>query len=179
MTDAGSSRFRDALAHRDFRLMSVSFAVDQLGNWASSVVLFVYVFDRTGSPTYLAITTAVRWAPALVLSGYAGVLADRHDRALVMRVSALSSFALSAGMAVVVVVDGPVAVLLLLAGLLGISSSPYGPAAGALTADVVPERDLAAANALYSLLENLTIVLGPLVGAAMLAAGEPVLGFSL
>ena len=179
MLDPRPSRFRDALAHSDFRLLISSFTVDQLGNWASSVVLLVYVFDRTGSPTYLALTTAVRWAPALVISGYAGVLADRHDRAVVMRTSALASFGLAAAMAAVVATHGPVALLLLFAGLLGISAAPYGPAAGALTADAVPERDLAAANALYGLLESLTVVVGPLVGGLLLATGAPVWGFGI
>ncbi len=179
MTTSAPSRFRDALSHRDFRLLTASFTVDQLGNWASSVVLLVYVFDRTGSPTYLAITTAVRWVPALFISSYAGVLADRHDRARVMRTSALTSFALAAAMTAVVAGAGPVPLLLLLSGLLGLSASPYGPAAGALTADAVPERDLAAANALYSLLESLTVVVGPLLGGLLLATGAPVWGFGL
>jgi len=179
MTTSAPSRFRDALSHRDFRLLVTSYTVDQLGNWASSVVLLVYVFDRTGSPTYLAITTAVRWVPALFISSYAGVLADRHDRATVLRTSALTSFGLSAGMAVVVAASGPIPLLLLLSGLLGISAAPYSPAAGALTADAVPERDLAAANALYGLLESLTVVVGPLLGGLLLATGEPVWGFGL
>lgn len=179
MASSGSGRFRDALSHRDFRLLASSYTIDQLGDWASGVVLLVYVFDRTGSPTYLAITTAVRWVPALFLSSYAGVLADRHDRAKVMRASALLSFFLAVGMAVVAAASGPIFLLLMFSGLLGLAGAPYGPAAGALTADAVPERDLASANALYALLESMTVVVGPLVGGLLLAAGAPAAGFSL
>src|SRR5690348_7488235 len=102
----------------------------------------VYVFDRTGSTTYLAVATAARWIPAVLLSSYAGVLADRYDRARLMRTCALVSFAVATAMTVVVTVDGPVPLLLALSSVMGVAASPYGPAAGALTADAVQERDL-------------------------------------
>src|SRR6185369_12364756 len=57
--------------------------------------------------------------------------------------------------------------------------APYRPAAGALTADVVGEKDLAAANALYSLLVSGTVVAGPALGGALIAAGRPELGFGV
>jgi predicted MFS family arabinose efflux permease len=52
-------------------------------------------------------------------------------------------------------------------------ASPYRPAAGALTPEIVPESDLAAANGLFSSLESLTIVLGPALGGLLLLADEP------
>lgn len=174
-----TGRYRDALANRDYRLLMGSFAVDQLGTWASNVVLLVYVYERTGSAGALAVASAARYVPMLLVSGYAGVLADRYDRARFMRASALTSGFLATAMTAVVAVDGPVPLLLVLAGLLAASVSAYYPASGALTADAVDERDLAAANSLHHLVDNLGVVLGPLVGAAVLAAGTPLVGFAV
>ncbi len=59
MAASSRARYRDALRHRDFRLLTSAFVVNQVGGWAHSVVLAVYLFDRTGSTTVLACS----WSP--------------------------------------------------------------------------------------------------------------------
>lgn len=174
---AGS--YRGALSHRDFRLLTVSFLIDQVGTWASSVVLLAYLYDRTHSPALLALTTAARWIPGLLASGYGGVLADRYDRSELMQACALLSAVLTSCMVVVVLTTGPLWTLLVLNAGVAVVGAPYRPAAGALTADVVGEKDLAAANALYSVLVSGTVVAGPALGGALIAAGRPELGFGV
>ncbi|HUR51744.1 MAG TPA: MFS transporter [Mycobacteriales bacterium] len=174
---AGS--YRGALSHRDFRLLTVSFLIDQVGTWASSVVLLAYLYDRTHSPGLLALTTAARWIPGLLANGYGGVLADRYDRAELMQISALISSVLASCMVVDVLRSGPLWILLVLNACSAIAGAPYRPAAGALTADVVGEKDLAAANALYSVLVSGTVVAGPALGGILIAAGRPELGFGV
>lgn len=175
----GAGSYRGALSHRDFRLLTVSFLIDQIGTWASSVVLLAYLYDRTQSPGLLAVATAARWIPGLLASSYGGVLADRYDRADLMRACALLSSVLTSLMVVVVLTSGPLWFLLLLNAAGAVVGAPYRPAAGALTADVVGEKDLAAANALYSLLVSGTVVAGPALGGALIAAGRPELGFGV
>jgi hypothetical protein len=41
--------YRDALRHRDLRLLVALFLVDQVGSWSYAVVISVYIFDRTHS----------------------------------------------------------------------------------------------------------------------------------
>ena len=179
MASASRARYRDALRYRDFRLLTGAFVVNQIGGWAYSVVLAVYLFDRTGSTTVLALSAASRWVPAMLVAGYASVLADRYERTLVMRTSALLSAAVMVVLAVAVGLDAPVPVLIGLSALGAILLSPYNPAAGALTPDVVGEKDLAAANGLFGALENLVVVLGPLLGGAILLVASPVVGVGL
>jgi len=169
-------RFRDALRVRDFRLLVTAFIVDALGSWAYSVVLAVYVFDRTHSTQWLAAVGTSRWLVGLVVSSYAGVIADRYERTRVMIVSALSSAAVMVVMAAVVAANGPIWTLIALSAISAIAAAPYRPAAGALTPDVVSEKDLVAANSLFSTLESLTVVLGPAVGGLLLLTGDAVIG---
>ena len=91
---AARSRYRDALRHRDLRLLIGAFLVDQIGSWSYVVVISVYVFDRTHSTQWLAATGVCRWAPGLLLTSYGGVIADRYQRTTVMTVSALASAAI-------------------------------------------------------------------------------------
>lgn len=46
---AARGRYRDALRHRDMRLLIAAFLVDQIGSWSYVVVISVYLFDRTHS----------------------------------------------------------------------------------------------------------------------------------
>jgi hypothetical protein len=164
------------LAVRDFRLLVVSFVIDQIGSWSYSVVIAVYVYERTHSTVDLAAMSACRWIPGLLLSGYAGVVADRYERTRVMYLSALGSAAVMAGIAVVVGLRGPIWVLLILVVLTAVTGAPYRPAAGALTPEIVNESQLAAANAIYSTLESLVVVVGPAFGGLLLLTGTRVVG---
>jgi predicted MFS family arabinose efflux permease len=180
VSDTGKSaargRYRDALRHRDLRLLIAAFGVDQVGSWSYVVVISVYVFERTHSTVWLSALGVCRWGPGLLLSSYGGVLADRYQRVTVMVVSALTSAALMTGLAVVVAVGAPAGLVLVVVALSAAAAAPYQPAAGALTPEVVGEKDLAAANAVFSALENLVVVLGPAIGGLLLLTGRPVIG---
>jgi MFS family permease len=169
-------RYRDALRHRDLRLLMSAFLVDQIGSWSYLIVISVYVFDRTHSTQWLAVLGVCRWGPSLLLASYGGVLADRYQRVTVLVVSALASAVLMAGMAAVVTTAAPVGFLLAITALSSAAGAPYQPAAGALTPEVVGEKDLAAANSLFSALENLVVVAGPGIGGLLLLTGRPVIG---
>jgi CRP-like cAMP-binding protein len=172
MPQGDQGRFRDALASRDFRVLIGAFTLDQIGTWAYNVVLLVYVYERTGSATWVAVTSAVRWLPGLLLGPYAGLLGDRYEKTLVLRVSGLLSGLAMLGLAAVVATDGPLLLLLALAFLCALLLTPYPTAAMALRPEVVQEKDLAAANALFTTVDSLVIVLGPLLGAVLLAVDE-------
>jgi MFS family permease len=176
MSGSTGGRYRDALRQRDFRLMVVAYVVDALGGWAYSVVLAVYVWDRTHSTQWLATMASAGWLTSLLIGGYAGVLADRYERTRVMITSALANAVIMCVIAVVVGTDSPLVLLLVLRILSSAAGSPYRPASGALTPEIVGEKDLAAANGLFSTLESLTVVLGPAAGGLLLLTGEPVTG---
>src|ERR1700733_221191 len=169
-------RYRDALRHRDLRLLMTAFLIDQIGSWSYLIVISVYVFERTHSTQWLALLGVCRWGPSLLLTSYGGVLADRYQRVTVLIVSALASAVLMAGMAAVVATAAPVGLVLAITALSSVSLAPYEPAAGALTPEVVGERDLAAANSMFSALENLVVVAGPAIGGLLLLTGKPVIG---
>jgi MFS family permease len=175
-TAAARGRYRDALRHRDLRLLVAAFLVDQAGTWSYSIVISVYVWDRTHSTLWLGALGICRWGPGVLLASFGGVLADRYQRVTVMIVSALTSAALMTVMAVVVATDAAVGLVLALTALAAAALAPYRPAAAALTPEVVGEKDLAAANAIFAALENLVVVLGPAIGGLLLLTGRPVIG---
>lgn len=174
-----TARYRDVMRHRNFRLLVTAFLVDQVGSWAYNVVLIVWTFDRTHSPTWIAAATASGWVPRMVCSAYAGVLADRYERTRVMLVSSLASFLAMSGVALVVARGGPPALALALGAVACSFATGYRPAAGAIVPEIVTERELVTANAVFGGLENLVVVLGPGIGGLLLLAGSPAAGITL
>jgi MFS family permease len=69
--------------------------------------------------------------------------------------------------------------VLVLSALAAAALAPYRPAAGALTPEIVGEQDLAAANSIFSALENLVVVVGPGIGGLLLLTGQPVIGVAI
>jgi MFS family permease len=176
MSRSSAGRYRDALRHRDFTLMLAASLIDRVGSWAYNVVLIVYVYQRTGSVSWVAATTAAGWVPRIVFSAYAGVLADRFERTRTLLVSTLLGLTLMAVLALVMAADGPLPLILLLAVATAAVGTVYLPVSGALTPETVPESDLAAANGLFGVLENLVVIAGPGIGGFLLLAGRPVWG---
>jgi MFS family permease len=165
-------RYRDALRSRDYRLLLSAFLVDAIGGWAYNVVLIVYVYDRTGSTTWIVATTAAGWVPRLLVSTYAGAVGDRIERTLVMIGSSMAAFVAMVAVTLLVAVDAPVLTILLFSALTSAGSTFNSPAARAVVPEVVAEKDLATANALFGLLESLVVVVGPAIGGLMLLSDE-------
>jgi MFS family permease len=168
-----AGRFRSALRIRDFRLLAIVTVVDGIGSWATTAALLAYVFDRTGTTTSIAIVSAARWVPGLVLGSYGGVIADRYERVKVLVASDVVAFGGMVVMAVVVAGDGPLWAIYALIAVEATAMTANRPASAALTPEIVPERDLTAANGLFSMLEGVVVVVGPAIGA-LLAAGDRV-----
>ncbi|MFJ4462512.1 MFS transporter [Streptomyces sp. NPDC088928] len=157
-----------------FRLLWISNLFFYGGAWTQTLVLGWLVFDTTRSEFLLAVFTAVRLAPML-LGPFAGVLSDRYDRVRLLMSACL--WALGAVVAVAVMASsGPVSYGALVAGglAIGLAQSPSQPARGSLVLDLVGRENLSNANALNALAMNMTQVIGPAIGGAMISAfGAP------
>ena len=162
-----------------YRILLVGSTISQSGDWLYNVALAVYVFDRTGSAGWVAAATVLRLVPYIVLAPLGGVVADRFDRRRVMICSDLLRAVSMAALAITAAADGPVLLVTLLAFATTAFGTAYQPAMMAVTPSVVGEDDLAAANALNTLVDSLTIVIGPALGAALLAVTTPVVAFSV
>ena len=156
-----------------FRRLLASLAVSSLGDWLYNVALLAFVFERTGSPTWLAVTTAVRVLPIVVLGPVGGVLADRYDRRRLIIASDLVRAALMVALAAVVAFGLPVVLAPLLAAAATLVSSVHPPAVAASTPRLVDADALQRANAARAAIGQAAIVAGPALGAGVLAVSSP------
>ncbi len=171
--------YRAALAHRDLRLLLTGEVISATGSWAYNVALAVYVFERTHSAVAVSAVFLVRFVPAMFLSPYGGIVAERFERVRLLITSDLFLAALQVLLCVTVLLHAPIAFTLAVAGLSAVSAQPYQPAVAAMIPQLAGEDDLAAANAVNSTIDNLVIIVGPAVGAVLLIVGSAAAVFAI
>lgn len=161
-----------ALRNARYRWFLLAVLVTSTGTWMQRIAQDWLVLDITGgNATALGLTTALQFAPFVVITPLAGVFADRWNRKVIMQVTA-SIGMLSAGLMAFVVISGQVTTgwVYLLALLLGTAAAVDHPARQAFLGEVVTEQTLANAVALNSATFNLSRILGPAMGGLVIAA---------
>jgi MFS family permease len=156
-----------------FRLLLTSHAISSAGDWLYNVALLAFVYERTGSATWLALTTAARILPIVVLGPLGGVLADRHDRRRLIIASELLCAALMVALAGVAAFGLPTALAPLLAAAATLAGSAHPSAVAASVPRLVAPENLQRANALRAAIGQGAIVAGPALGAIVLAVSSP------
>lgn len=167
----GWARFAGALTHRDFRLVWIAALGSTIGTWMQKFAQSWLVLDLTDSNFYLGLDDFLSQLPILLFMLIGGVIADRADRRRLLTwsqyVQAFSAFSLT-----VVVFWDVVTIwhVLALSFISGLGQAFGGPAYQSLLPSLVPRRDLPNAIALNSTQFNLSRILGPMGGTAILVS---------
>ncbi|HEX4705184.1 MAG TPA: MFS transporter [Pseudonocardiaceae bacterium] len=156
-----------ALRIADFRFLLVGNLISNLGSWLLVVAIPYQVFRLTGSVAATGLTLAVESLPALIVGPVAGVFVDRWNRRLVMITADLLCAVSVAG---ILLADQPNRLgwlyLALVTENLGIVF--FRPAARALLPTIVGD-DLVSANSLLAVNNGIVRLIGPPLGALLLA----------
>lgn len=170
---------RKVLLHRDLRLLFGALTISATGSWSYNVALLAFVYERTDSLSWVGAVTLARFIPALLISPYAGIVAERVERVGLLVRTDMAAAAMQVGLVAVAVVEGPVVLALALSAGTSIVTTPHGPAMAALIPQLADEDELTQANALRETIENLVVIAGPALGALMLALGPPSVTFAV
>lgn len=169
------------LRHRDFRLLALASLSSLLGDGFFRVAIAVQVYAIDNDPRALA-AVAVAWAGAQVLFLPAGGWAsDRFERRRVMIVADLWRASAVGLIGVLSVTDQlEIGHLLLLGAAFGAGNGFFNPAATSLVPDLLPDRDLAQANAFLGVARpGMLWIVGPLLGGLVVELTQPGVAFVL
>jgi MFS family permease len=162
-------RIAGALTHHDFRLVWFAALGSTIGTWMQKFAQSLLVYQLTASTFYLGLDEFLSQLPILMLMLIGGVIADRYDRRRLLTWSqyaqAFSAFALAALVFWDYVTIWHVFALSFVSGC---AQAFGGPAYQSLIPSLVPRRELPNAIALNSTQFNLSRVLGPMGGTAVL-----------
>lgn len=158
---------------RNFSLIWVGGLISQIGDWMLSVVLPTQIYILTESVLATGIMFIVEMLPRILFGSLAGVFADRWERKHVLIASDILRALLVSLIFIVRSREG-LWVVYVVAALIAIINQFFNPALQAMIPDLVDDTHLVAANSLTSLSSNLTRLIGPALGGALMT----LLGFN-
>lgn len=150
-----------------------------LGTWMQVVALGYYVYQQTHSTTAVGAVAAADGLPAVVLSLFGGVLADRMPRRRILLFTQ-STLGLSAGALAILVATHHAGLLavILVAVVFGSADSLDLPTRQALVADLVERDAVVNAVALTSVAMSVTRIAGPSIAGLLISFAGPAVCFA-
>jgi MFS family permease len=162
-----------SLRFRNYRLWFAGALVANVGTWMQRVAQDWLVLTELSDDSGVAvgIVTGLQFAPALVISPWAGLLADRVDRRKLLMVTQGSMGVLAAGLGALVM-SGHARLwhVYVFALALGIVAAFDAPARQTFVAQLVPHANLANAVGLNSASFNAARLVGPGAAGLLIAA---------
>jgi MFS family permease len=156
-----------ALRQRNFAFLWFGQVISLIGDWVLFVALPFYVYTLTGSALATGIMFIVQTIPRIFFGSVAGVFVDRWNRKRTMFIAELSqAFALVP--LFLVHSQQWIWIVYIFAFVESIISQFFIPAKSAIIPNLVDEEHLLAANSLNSMSQELTRLVGPLLGGMLL-----------
>jgi MFS family permease len=159
-----------SLRVRNFRLFASGQVISNVGTWMQRIAQDWLVLELSGyDPVALGLAATLQYAPTLLLTLWAGVLADRHDkrRMLMLIQSGMASCALVLGL---LDVSGFVALwhVYVLCFVFGVFTAFDPPVRQSFVGEMVGKEQLTNAVALNSSTFNLARIVGPAIAGVMI-----------
>jgi MFS family permease len=176
----GFGNIARAFASRNYRLFAAGNAISLIGTWLQRVAVGWLAWQLTHSGTWLGLVAFADLFPTVVLSPWAGALADQRDRVRVIRVSQIVAMtqatllALLTGFGIITIWS-----LFALAVLLGSANAVNQPARLALIPSLVERINLPSAVAINSIIFNGARFIGPALAGIVIAEGSIALAFAI
>jgi MFS family permease len=159
-----------SLRVRNYRLYYFGQIISTTGTFMQSVAQAWLVLKLTNSGTSLGIVMALQYLPILILGPYGGVIADRFSKRIILYItqSVAGILALILG---ILVATGLVTLwmVFVLAFCLGMNNVFDNPTRQTFYIELVGVDDLRNAITLYSILVNLSRVIGPAIAGVLIA----------
>jgi MFS family permease len=160
---------RAVFANRDLRRLQLAAMGSVVGNWAYLVALTIYAYDA-GGPAAVGLVMFLRLIPAAIASPFTSMVGDRFNRKVVLVVVDLGRAGFMMLVAGLIWMDADPLLVYVTLAVSGVMSTAYRPAHSALLPALAKSPDeLAASNVATSAITSVGAIVGPALGAAILA----------
>jgi MFS family permease len=168
------SKFQDtirSLKHRNFQLFFSGQIISLVGTWMDMVAEAWLVYRLTGSSLLLGTVTFAGQLPVLLISPFAGLVADRLNRRKIVITTQFASMII-AGILAGLTLSKHVTVeqVIILAALMGVVNAFDIPARQSFLVEMVGREDLMNAIALNSSMFNAARIIGPSIAGILVAS---------
>jgi len=171
------SSLTTVLRNPGLRRVNLAFAGSAIGDWAYSTAIVVWAYG-VGGVVLVGIWGTVRLVLMALVTPFTAILVDRFPRKHVMVACDLTRFGLVLLISALIAAHAPTILIVALATVVSMVSTPFRPAVAALLPSLVdgPE-ELTAANGTASTVESMAFFVGPALGGLLVTvASVPVVG---
>ena len=147
--------------------------ISSIGSGMTAFALSVYVYQTTGSATYVSLITLLAYLPTVLLSPLGGVFADRYDRRLLMIIGDLFS---GLGLAYVLwnIQAGSDSMLPICIGVTfnAVFVALLEPSFRATITELLTEEEYARASGMVQIAGNAKFLISPALAGILLAVAD-------
>ena len=147
--------------------------ISSIGSGMTAFALSVYVYEKTGSVSYVSLITLLSFMPSIVLSPIGGLLADRYDRRLLMIIGDLFS-----GLGLIYILwniqAGEKSIVPIFVGITfsSIFTSLLEPSYRATLTDILDEENYAKASGLIQAAGSAKYLISPVIAGMILSVAD-------
>ena len=144
--------------------------ISNIGSGMTAFALSVYVYEKTGSVSYISLITLLSFMPSIILSPIGGLLADRYDRRLLMIIGDLFS-----GLGLIYILwniqAGEKSIVPIFVGITfsSIFTSLLEPSYRATLTDILVEENYAKASGLIQAAGSAKYLISPVIAGMILS----------
>ncbi|GAA0714692.1 MFS transporter [Dactylosporangium roseum] len=163
-----------ALRERNFRIWMGADFVSVSGTWMQALAINWYVLQATGSVSLMGLTVLMQTLPVLLLSSWAGALADRLPGRPLLVCTQLAHAALAAVLAAAAWGHlGGIGMVYVISAAGGVVNAIESPVMGRFTSTIVDRSLLTNALSLGSLVNSTGRIIGMTLGGTVAALVGP------
>ena len=158
---------------KKFMMIWLGEFLSSIGSGMTAFALSIYVYEMTGSVSYVSLVTLLAFMPTILLSPVGGVLADRYDRRLLMIIGDLFS-----GLGLVYILwqmqNGNSSILPILIGVTfnAVFVALLEPAYKATVTDLLTEEEYGKASGMVQIAGNARYLISPALAGMILAVAD-------
>lgn len=158
---------------RKFMTIWIGELISSVGSGMTAFAVAVYVYQLTGSATWVSVAALLAFLPMILLSPIGGILADRYDRRLLMIIG--DSFSLVGLFLIFISIQtGNGGILPVLIGVTISSAfiSLLDPAYKATVTDLLSEEEYGKASGLVQIAANSKYLISPFIAGLILSVTD-------
>jgi len=168
---------KSVLHNKNLQLYFAGQTVSLIGTWMQQIALSWLVYGLTNSPFMLGVIGFISQVPSLLLTPFAGIVADRFNRHRLIMITQVLAM-IQAALLTALVWTGQTQLwqLMLLSGVLGAISAFDIPTRQSFVVDMLDDKaQVGSAVSISSSITTLTRLVGPFIAGLVIAwAGEKV-----
>jgi MFS family permease len=164
------TRFQ-SLRNRNFRIYFIGQAVSATGTWMQKIAQAWLVLELTDSGVMLGVAVALQQLPTLLITPWAGALADRSDKRKLIMIAEGVAGALALLLAILTVTNRvELWMVLVLALGLGLADAFDRPARKSFVIEMVEDDQVTNAITLSAVVMNAARTVGPAIAGILIAS---------